>query len=69
LLSAGSAASGVCKKRVEGAELVELAMIGCRIGKKILEDRTPQAFRPGRIARFREAPPVRLEPCPFLGAS
>src|SRR5690242_8564111 len=44
LLSAGSAASGVCKKRRQGTELVEVAMIGCRIGKKTLEVSTPEAF-------------------------
>lgn len=32
LPSAGSTASGVCKKGTEGTELVEFATIGCRIG-------------------------------------
>ena len=46
MLSAVSAASGVCKKQPEGTELAELAMIGCRIGKKTEEDSTPEAFHP-----------------------
>ncbi|ANF31947.1 hypothetical protein A0130_09900 [Leifsonia xyli] len=33
-------------------ELVELAMIGCRIGKKLRDDSTPQAFH-----RAKAAPP------------